>query len=109
MAVPLFGEPGEYGQQDELTPAVPRRASRLGPRTRAVQRPRPRRATQPRPERRLAEWHEMTAGERQAAWNQLRAWVTWLHDRYELGTEERLPRCWAEHPGLIEELWALKA
>jgi hypothetical protein len=35
--------------------------------------------------------------------------VTWLHDRYELGIEGRLPRCWAQHPGLVEELWALKA
>ena len=35
--------------------------------------------------------------------------MTWLHDRYELGVEERLPHCWAQHPGLIEELWALKA
>jgi hypothetical protein len=34
--------------------------------------------------------------------------VTWLHDRYELSTEERLPHCWAEHPGLVEELSALK-
>lgn len=59
--------------------------------------------------RRLTEWHAMTAAERDAAWNQLLAWVTWLHDRYELGIEERLPRCWAEHPGMIEELWALKA
>jgi hypothetical protein len=51
----------------------------------------------------------MTAGQREVAWTQLRAWVTWLHDRYELGVEERLPRCWASHPGIIEELWALKA
>ena len=40
---------------------------------------------------------------------ELRAWVTWLHDRYELSVEDRLPRCWASHPGLIEELSALKA
>lgn len=29
------------------------------------------------------------------------------HDRYELALDSRLPDCWAEHPGLIEELWAL--
>jgi hypothetical protein len=58
---------------------------------------------------RLAEWHQMTPGERHVAWSQLRAWVTWLHDRYELGVEDRLPRCWPQHPGLIEELWALMA
>jgi len=51
----------------------------------------------------------MTPGEQQATWAQLREWVTWLHDRYELGIEERLPHCWAQHPGLIEELWALRA
>lgn len=51
----------------------------------------------------------MTPGEQLTAWAGLRAWVSWLHDRYELGTEDRLPRCWAEHPGLVEELYALKA
>jgi len=57
----------------------------------------------------LTEWHLMTDGQREVAWTQLRAWVTWLHDRYELGAEERLPQCWAGHPGLVEELWALRA
>jgi hypothetical protein len=56
----------------------------------------------------IPEWHAMTPAERQAAWPQLIAWVTWLHDRYELSIETRLPRCWAQHPGLIEELLALK-
>ena len=51
----------------------------------------------------------MSPGERHVAWSQLRTWVTWLHDRYELGVEDRLPRCWPQHPGLVEELWALKA
>ena len=59
--------------------------------------------------RRLAEWHQMSTGERHVAWSQLRAWVTWLYDRYELGIEDRLPRCWPQHPGLVEELGALKA
>jgi len=59
--------------------------------------------------RALAEWHDMTPGQQQAAWAELRAWVAWLYDRYELGTEDRLPRCWARHPGLVEELWALRA
>ncbi len=59
--------------------------------------------------RRLAEWHTLTPAERELAWARLRHWVAWLHDRYELSIEERLPHCWAEHPGLIEELWALKA
>jgi hypothetical protein len=51
----------------------------------------------------------MTPGEEAAAWAELRAWVAWLHDRYELSVEDRLPRCWAQHPGLVEELYALKA
>jgi hypothetical protein len=57
----------------------------------------------------LAEWHEMTPGQLAAEWSGLRAWVAWLHGRYELAVEERLPRCWARHPGLIEELSALRA
>ncbi|WP_052707570.1 hypothetical protein [Streptomyces rubellomurinus] len=61
-----------------------------------------------KPRTRLVEWHTMTGPERIAAWGDLCDWVTWLHDRYELAVESRLPRCWAEHPGLIEELWALK-
>jgi hypothetical protein len=59
------------------------------------------------PERALTEWHDMTPGERLAAWAELRAWVTWLADRYELTVEHRLPHCWALHPGLVEELRAL--
>jgi hypothetical protein len=49
----------------------------------------------------------MTPGEQIATWATLRAWVTWLHDRYELSVEDRLPRCWPRHPGLVEELYAL--
>lgn len=56
----------------------------------------------------LTEWHEMTPGQQVAAWADLRAWVAWLTDRYELTIEDRLPRCWAQHPGLVEELWALR-
>lgn len=58
---------------------------------------------------RFTEWHDMSPGEQLTAWAQLRAWVTWLTDRYELTVEDRLPRCWARHPGLVEELWALRA
>lgn len=64
------------------------------------------RSNQPRS--RLVEWHMLTADERSEAWHDLLSWVTWLHDRYELSVESRLPRCWTHHPGLIEELWALK-
>lgn len=58
---------------------------------------------------RLTEWHDMTPGQRYTEWAQLRAWVTWLHDRYELDVEDKLPLCWPLHPGLVEELRALKA
>ena len=58
---------------------------------------------------RLVEWHTLTPAERAREWAGLLAWVTWLHDRFELSIETRLPRCWVQHPGLIEELWALKA
>lgn len=57
----------------------------------------------------LCEWHLMTSTKRADAWIQLCEWVAWLHDRYELSVEERLPACWPQHPGLIEELRALKA
>jgi len=56
----------------------------------------------------LPEWHVLTAEQRETAWRELLEWVVWLHDRYELGIEERLPHCWPLHPGLIEELRALK-
>jgi hypothetical protein len=57
---------------------------------------------------RLVEWHAMTAEQRTAAWAGLVEWVAWLHDRYELSIQSRLPECWPEHPGIIEELWTLK-
>jgi hypothetical protein len=57
----------------------------------------------------LPDWDALAGPARQVAWADLAAWVTWLHDRYELSVEERLPHCWADHPGLIEELSALRA
>jgi hypothetical protein len=103
------------GQRPASSAAV-RRQLRLGPGTRPVRKPsRPKGegtaggGTVPGKGTVLGEWHDMTAGQRQAAWAELRAWVAWLHDRYELGTEARLPRCWAQHPGLVEELRALRA
>ncbi|WP_144300651.1 hypothetical protein [Stackebrandtia nassauensis] len=46
--------------------------------------------------------------QRAQAWSELVDWVAWLHDRYELSVANRLPACWPGHPGLIEELWALR-
>jgi len=99
--------PGELAGQ---SPRV-RRTLRRGPRPELFRRPKPRGgAAAPSPAAgQLAEWHDMTPGEQAAVWAELRAWVTWLYDRYELSVEDRLPRCWALHPGLVEELYALKA
>ena len=55
----------------------------------------------------IAEWHSMSPAERAVNWAELCGWVVWLYDRYELSVESRLPECWADHPGMIEELWAL--
>jgi hypothetical protein len=98
---------------DETLLAAPSRAKpalRAGrdPHLNRWKRSRRRRLSPPGPLR-LTEWHAMDQGQRESAWAQLLAWVNWLHDRYELSVEERLPHCWAQHPGLIEELWALKA
>ena len=97
-------------------PARAARALRRGPRGRAVDRPvsdRAAGAAGADPEASglvvLAEWHELTPGELITAWAELRAWVAWLTGRYELTVDSRLPPCWALHPGLVEELRALKA
>jgi hypothetical protein len=57
----------------------------------------------------VTEDHELPDPTRRAAWEDLVDWVIWLHDRYELSVEHRLPDCWPHHPGLVEELAALKA
>ncbi|WP_025274193.1 hypothetical protein [Haloglycomyces albus] len=57
---------------------------------------------------RLWEWHAMDETTRQECWDDLVAWVAWLADVYELGRESRLPACWSDHPGLVQELWTLK-
>ncbi len=57
----------------------------------------------------LREWHAFTPAQRRGEWVTLVEWVIWLHDRYELAQESRIPECWTHHPGLIEELFALKA
>lgn len=57
----------------------------------------------------IREWHTMTPVEQHLEWTDLRTWVIWLHDQYELSKEERLPLCWHLHPGLVEELRSLKA
>jgi hypothetical protein len=103
------GNPGLSPRQRRLL----RRGPRIQPTRSRRSRAEPTAVGSPGPTaqeaRTVSEWHTMTPGEQTAAWAELRAWVTWLHDRYELSVEDRLPRCWARHPGLVEELCALKA
>ena len=110
----VTGQPATGGKSDP-SPRQ-RRLLRRGPR---IQPPRtgpgakPGNGGRPDPDepasRPAGEWHDKTPGEQAAAWAELRAWVAWLYDRYELSVEDRLPRCWARHSGLVEELSALKA
>lgn len=98
-----------FPESAEPAPAI-KRALRAGPRLRRIRSaPARNRGEAAVSGRMRMEWHELSPGERITAWAGLRAWVTWLTDRYELSIEERLPRCWARHPGLIEELHALRA
>jgi hypothetical protein len=97
-------------QPEELPrPASPIRSSSWPAADASVLRRRGRKRLRTRRPADLTEWHAMNEDERAAGWAQLCDWVAWLHDRYELSVEERLPPCWPHHPGLIEELRALKA
>jgi hypothetical protein len=93
-------------QRPERSAAV-RRRLRLGPRSRSViRRPLRSRVRSGTADmnivekdvdkavdkgRALAEWHDMTPGQQQVAWAELRAWVAWLYDRYELSTRAGSP------------------
>jgi hypothetical protein len=57
----------------------------------------------------IQEWQNMTPNDQASQWRDLVTWVAWMYDLYELSREERLPLCWPQHPGLIEELRSLKA
>jgi hypothetical protein len=91
---------------DRTTATGTPRVRRLGTRSRPAGRPG---EAPPAAATVMREWHAITPTDRKAAWIELVEWVIWLHDRYELATEHRLPHCWPRHPGLIEELAALKA
>jgi hypothetical protein len=95
-------------EQQQVKAFVPRSVPHP-PRLRASRLVRRSRRTPSKPVARLVEWHALDPTQRDQEWARLREWVVWLADRYELTVEERLPHCWAEHPGLIEELRALKA
>jgi hypothetical protein len=108
-------EPEEQaaGPKPLLGPRDPHPARTPAPlpsrRIKAQRRKRPAKKKLPNGTIGLGEWHALTPSETETAWAQLKEWVTWLHDRYELSVETRLPRCWPQHPALVEELWALKA
>lgn len=101
---PIKGRPAPFRSRAVRAPRPSADVACTGQSASAQQTPAP---TTPK-KATLVEWHAMSAQERVRAWSALREWVTWLHDRYELSTESRLPHCWVEHPGLIEELWVLK-
>src|ERR1700722_11305534 len=104
--------PGPSRERPPRTRRLLRRGPRIQPgRTPAppAAAPAPAAQADPAAARTLGEWHDMTPGEQAATWAVLRAWVTWLYDRYELSVEDRLPRCWADPRGLVEQLSALRA
>lgn len=54
----------------------------------------------------VAAWHDRADDQ---AWAVLREWVDWLTRCYELvGEARRLPGCWPQHLGVVEELAALR-
>ena len=53
-------------------------------------------------------WRYLTHEQKAALLAELTDWVTWLTDRYQLGsTRHQIPACWAQHPVAVEELTSL--
>ena len=53
-------------------------------------------------------WRSLTPTQQEALLTELRDWVDWIRDRYQLGaTRHQIPKCWAQHPVAVEELTAL--
>jgi hypothetical protein len=53
-------------------------------------------------------WRYLKPDQEAALLAELTDWVTWLIDRYQLGsTRHQIPVCWAQHPVAVEELTAL--
>ncbi|MCW2855543.1 MAG: hypothetical protein JWR52_1158 [Marmoricola sp.] len=52
-------------------------------------------------------WNWRTLGPKasEELWKQLSDWVTWIRHRYPLA--KKIPRCWGQHPEVVEELTAL--
>ena len=51
-------------------------------------------------------WERRDAGEIAESWTALAPWVRWFVVRYHL--VGRVPACWFRHPGLVDELRALR-
>jgi len=51
-------------------------------------------------------WRELEDSDAPETWAELRDWVQWLTNRYELGART-IPDCWYRHGGVVEELSAL--
>jgi hypothetical protein len=56
----------------------------------------------------VVNWRELDPADESAVWGQLRVFVDWLIDRYQL-TESLIPDCWYQHGRLVEELSALRS
>lgn len=50
-------------------------------------------------------WRNLGPEGEKELWRQLNDWVTWLRGRYPLA--RKIPKCWADHPEVVEELTAL--
>ncbi|NLT55814.1 MAG: hypothetical protein GXX79_14900 [Actinomycetales bacterium] len=115
MRRPVAGIEEEPVAAGRITMIRPSRATRL--RRSRTRRPRSSPAEVPpatvpasKPARaQVFEDHDLTSDQRATWWADLVDWVAWLHDAYELSTDHRLPECWHQHPGLVQELTALRA
>lgn len=50
-------------------------------------------------------WRDIDVEHQGEAWVWLRRWVEWFADTYRL-RRATIPRCWFQHPGIVEELYA---
>lgn len=50
-------------------------------------------------------WRDIDVEHQGEAWVWLRRWVEWFADTYRL-RRAIIPRCWFQHPGIVEELYA---
>ena len=51
-------------------------------------------------------WERLDAKELRERWRDLAQWVSWFVAQYHLARQ--VPYCWPQHPGLVDELIALR-